>query len=278
MGRVFLGWSDGEWAAMKVIHPELADDPRFQRRFGRELEAVRRLDAAFTAPLLDAQADAARPWLATQYVPGIAREDAASPGQPLPAAATWRRATGVATALQGIHSAGIIHRDLKPSNVIVADDGPKVVDFGVAHAAGTSRLTVTGQPVSTPSYMAPEQVRTGQVGCVSDVFALGGLLVFAATGWPPFGAGSPAEELCRVVHETADLPGLEQTDPAVARTGRAVPAQGPRAAPGRRRGGRCRTGAGGRRGLAQYAAERHRSAHGTGREGGTGRAGRAVRQ
>ncbi|MGD3112704.1 protein kinase domain-containing protein [Streptomyces sp. YGL11-2] len=213
MGRVYLGWSDGRLTAVKVIRPELADSPQFRRRFGHELEAVRRLNTGSTARLIDAEADATRPWMATEYVPGIPLDDAVGPQGSLPRAAVWRLAFGAANALQAIHQAGIIHRDLKPSNVILASDGPKVIDFGVAHASDLSQVTVTGQHVGTPSYMAPEQATTGVVGAASDVFALGGLLMFAATGRPPFGGGSPTEVLYRVVHQPPDLTGLRDYDP-----------------------------------------------------------------
>ncbi len=212
MGRVYLGWADSRLAAVKVIRPELADSPQFRRRFAHELEAVSRLDADFTAPLVDAEADATRPWMATAYVPGLSLEDAVLGPGSLPAAAVWRLAAGAASALAAIHRTGIIHRDLKPSNVILALDGPKVIDFGVAHAADLSQLTVTGQHVGTPAYMAPEQAKAGVVGPASDVFALGGLLMFAATGRPPFGEGSPTEVLFRVVHEPPDLTGLQVYD------------------------------------------------------------------
>ncbi|MFK0288708.1 serine/threonine protein kinase [Streptomyces sp. NPDC090499] len=213
MGRVYLGWADGRYVAVKVIRPELATSAQFRRRFAHELAAVSRLDTAFTAALVDAEPDANRPWLATQYVPGVPLEDAVEADGPLQEAAVWRLAAGVATALQGIHDAGIIHRDLKPSNVILDPDGLKVIDFGVAHAADLSQLTVTGQHVGTPSYMAPEQARTGVTGPAADIFALGGLLTFAATGKPPFGEGTTTEVLFRVVHEPPDLSGLEETDP-----------------------------------------------------------------
>ncbi|MFF3906461.1 serine/threonine protein kinase [Streptomyces sp. NPDC001848] len=213
MGRVYLGWADGRYVAVKVIRPELAGSAQFRRRFAHELAAVSRLDTAFTAALVDAEPDANRPWLATQYVPGVPLDDAVETDGPLQEAAVWRLAAGVATALQGIHDAGIIHRDLKPSNVILDLDGPRLIDFGVAHAADLSQLTVTGQHVGTPSYMAPEQARTGVIGPAADIFALGGLLTFAATGRPPFGEGTTTEVLFRVVHEPPDLSGLEHTDP-----------------------------------------------------------------
>ncbi|MGY4928460.1 serine/threonine protein kinase [Streptomyces sp. 900105755] len=212
MGRVYLGWSGGRFVAVKVVRPELAGNEQFRRRFARELATLRRLDAAFTAALVDAEPDANRPWLATEYVPGVPLEDAVQADGPLPVTVAWRLAAGVATALGAIHGAGIVHRDLKPSNVILDLDGPKVIDFGVAHAADLSQLTVTGQHVGTPCYMAPEQAQTGVLGPPADIFALGGLLNFAVTGKPPFGEGAATEVLFRVVHEPPDLTELAETD------------------------------------------------------------------
>lgn len=212
MGRVYLAEADGRLIAVKVIRPELADDPRFRRRFSHELEAVSRLDLACTAPLVDAETDATRPWMATEYIPGLSLAEAVGEGVPLSVPAVRRLAAGVGTALAAIHRAGVIHRDLKPSNVILAVDGPKVIDFGVAHAADLSQLTVTGQHIGTPSYMAPEQARTGAVGPASDVFALGALLTFAATGRPPFGDGTTTEVLFRVVYEPPELSALADLD------------------------------------------------------------------
>lgn len=212
MGRVYLGWADGRFVAVKVVRPELAGNEQFRRRFARELTALSRLDAAFTSALVDAEPDANRPWLATEYVPGVPLEDAVRTDGPLPPTAAWRLAAGVATALGAIHTAGIVHRDLKPSNVILDLDGPKVIDFGVAHAADLSQVTVTGQHVGTPCYMAPEQARTGALGPPADIFALGGLLTFAVTGKPPFGEGTATEVLFRVVHEPPDLTDLADVD------------------------------------------------------------------
>ncbi|MCD9875384.1 serine/threonine protein kinase [Streptomyces guryensis] len=212
MGRVYLGWAGGRFVAVKVVRPELAGNEQFRRRFARELATLSRLDAEFTAALVDAEPDSNRPWLATEYVPGVPLEDAVQTDGPLPVTAAWRLAAGVATALGAIHGAGVVHRDLKPSNVILDLDGPKVIDFGVAYAADLSQLTVTGQHVGTPCYMAPEQARTGVLGPPADVFALGGLLTFAVTGKPPFGEGTTTEVLFRVVHEPPDLTELADVD------------------------------------------------------------------
>lgn len=212
MGRVYLGRADGRLAAVKVIRAELADSVRFRQRFRHELQAVSRLGGGFTAGLIEADQDARQPWMATEYVPGLSVKEAVDRHGVLPVPAVWRMVGGVADALAAIHDVGIVHRDLKPSNVILALDGPKVIDFGVARAADLSRLTMTGQQVGTPAYMAPEQAKTGAVGAASDVFALAGMVVFAATGRPPFGEGSPTEVLFRVVHEPPDLSGLRALD------------------------------------------------------------------
>jgi eukaryotic-like serine/threonine-protein kinase len=227
MGRVYLGRADEQYVAVKVIRSELADDQKFRLRFARELEAVSRLDAACTAPLIDAEAAATRPWMATAFVPGVSLDDAA----PLPGPAVLRLTAGIASALVGIHRAGLIHRDLKPSNVILALEGPKVIDFGVVHSADLSKLTMTGQHVGTPSYMAPEQAQTGSVSPAADIFALGGLITFAATGRPPFGAGNPAEVLYRVVSGEPDLSGLAAVDPELHRLAQRCLAKDPDARP-----------------------------------------------
>jgi serine/threonine protein kinase len=213
MGRVYLGSADERLVAVKVIRAEFADEPEFRTRFARELQAVSRIGGAFTAPLVDAQTEATRPWMATEYVPGLALDDAVTPGAPLPAEAVWRLAGGVAVALVAVHQAGLIHRDLKPGNVILALDGPRLIDFGIARSLDLSQLTMTGQAVGTPSYMAPEQAAAGQVSTASDVFAFGCLLAFAATGVPPFGTGSQMEVAYRIVHAEPDLDAVRQVDP-----------------------------------------------------------------
>ena len=210
MGQVFLGRDPGgQLAAVKVIHPELADDPGFRARFAREVAAARTVGGRFTAPLVDADPDGPQPWLATAYVDGPSLADAVATGGPLPADSVLALAAGLAGALVDIHAAGVVHRDLKPSNVLLAEDGPRVIDFGIASAADASTLTQSGLVMGSPGFMSPEQAEGHPAGPASDVFSLGAVLVFAATGAGPFGAGPGAALVYRVVHaepQTGHLP------------------------------------------------------------------------
>jgi protein kinase-like protein len=207
MGRVYLGLSPGgRAAAIKVIRSELAQDPEFRARFRREVAVARQVSGLYTAPVLDADADGPEPWLATAYVPGPSLADAVSQHGPLPAPSVLMLAAGLAEALSAIHSAGVVHRDLKPANVLLADDGPRVIDFGISRAAEGSSLTHTGLVVGSPGFMSPEQAEGGEVGPPSDIFSLGAVLAFAATGRGPFGSGSTPALVYRVVH---DLPQLD---------------------------------------------------------------------
>ena len=203
---MFLGESaDGQFAAVKVIKAELAADRDFRVRFRREAAAARSVSGRFTARLIDADVDGPEPWLATEYVDGPSLAEAVALDGPLPADSVLVLAAGLAEALAAIHAASLVHRDLKPENVLLADDGPRVIDFGIARADGASRLTSTGVVIGTFAFMSPEQARGRAVGPPSDVFSLGSVLVFAATGQGPFGAGADAELLYRVAHEMPDL-------------------------------------------------------------------------
>jgi eukaryotic-like serine/threonine-protein kinase len=201
MGRVFLGRSPGGRAvAIKVIRAALASDPAFQARFAREVVAARAVGGFYTAPVVDADTTGPHPWLAVAYVAGPSLLEAVTASGPLPPSAIRRLGLGLAEALQAIHAAGVVHRDLKPSNVLLAADGPRVIDFGIARAAESSSLTRTGTIMGSAGFMAPEQIIGGDVGPAADVFALGAVLTFAATGQGPFGEG-PTEALAyRVVH------------------------------------------------------------------------------
>ncbi|MFJ6049071.1 serine/threonine-protein kinase [Streptomyces sp. NPDC092307] len=206
MGRVYLSHTQGgRPVAIKVVRPELAEDPAFRRRFRREVEAARRVRGAYTAELIDADADATTPWLATLYVPGPSLAQAVARRGPLPVPAVLWLMAGVAEALQAIHGAGIVHRDLKPSNVLLAADGPRVIDFGISLASDTTAHTATGATIGTPQYMSPEQASAGEVTTAADVFALGQTAAFAALGEPLYGTGPSATVLYRIVHSEPDL-------------------------------------------------------------------------
>jgi len=201
MGQVYLGYSPaGRAVAVKICHPELAADPAFVTRFAREVAAARAVNGLYTAQVIAAGPDDNPPWLATSYVPGPALHDAVTGHGPLPEPAVWRLAAGLAEALLAVHARGLIHRDLKPGNVLLAADGPRVIDFGIARALDGTQLTTTGFTLGTPGYMAPEQVSGQPATPASDVFALGSVLCFAATGNAPFGDGAPSVVLYRVVH------------------------------------------------------------------------------
>ncbi|MFD7948109.1 serine/threonine-protein kinase [Streptomyces sp. NPDC059744] len=227
MGRVYLSHTQGgRPVAIKVVRPELADDPDFRRRFRREMEAARRVRGAYTAELIDGDADGAPPWLATLYVPGPSLADAVGRAGGLPVPAVLWLMAGVAEALQAIHGAGIVHRDLKPSNVLLASDGPRVIDFGISLATGVSSYTATGSTIGTPQFMAPEQASGGAVTAATDVFALGQIAAFAALGEPLYGDGPAVSVLYRIVHSEPDLSLLPtRLRPLIARCLAADPAE-----------------------------------------------------
>jgi hypothetical protein len=210
MGRVYLGRSAaGRLVAVKTIKVELAEEPDFRTRFGQEVAAARRVSGAFTAAVVAADPEADVPWLATAYVPAPSLSTLVRTCGPLPVPAVRWLAAGCAEALESIHGAGLVHRDLKPSNVLVSLDGPRVIDFGVARAAERIQLTVTRGAVGTPAYMAPEQARdTRQATMASDVFSLGGTMLFAATGHAPYQGETVMDVLVRLATEAPDLSGL----------------------------------------------------------------------
>jgi serine/threonine protein kinase len=209
MGRVYLGYSPaGRAVAVKVVHPELARDEEFLARFRNEVAAARMVSGMYTAPVVASGLTDDPPWLATVYVPGLPLDDVVGANGPLPEGAVWRLAAGLAEALQAVHASGLVHRDLKPSNVLLATDGPHVIDFGISRAMGGSHLTATGIVVGTPGYMSPEQAEGHEAGPPSDIFSLACLVAFAATGKQPFGSGSAASVLFRVVAGQPDLDGV----------------------------------------------------------------------
>jgi eukaryotic-like serine/threonine-protein kinase len=232
MGRVYLGLSPGGRAvAVKVIRADLAQDPEFRARFRREITVARKVSGMYTAPVIDADVDGPVPWLATAYVLGPSLADAVSEHGPLPAASVLALAKGLAEGLSAIHAAGVVHRDLKPANVLLAEDGPRVIDFGISRAVEASALTHTGLVVGSPGFMSPEQAEGREVGPSSDIFSLGAVLAFAATGQGPFGTGSTPALVYRVVHSAPNLDQLPpEVRPLVERCLAKDPAQRPAAA------------------------------------------------
>ena len=185
--------------AVKVIRPELAADPEFRTRFRNEVDAARRVNGLYTAPVADADVDGAVPWLATAYVAGPSLDAAVESYGPLPARSVLALAAGLAEGLGAVHAAGLVHRDLKPSNVLLAVDGPRVIDFGIARGTQNTVITLAGRVIGSPDYMSPEQAIGQDIGPPSDMFSLGGVLVFAATGLPPFYGGLTTMVLERIV-------------------------------------------------------------------------------
>jgi hypothetical protein len=201
MGRVYLGLSPaGRAVAVKVVHPDLASDAAFLRRFGQEVAAARAVSGIYTAPVVATGLDERPPWLATAFVPGPSLDQLVTEHGPLPEQALWPLLAGLVEALQAIHACGVVHRDLKPANVLLATDGPRVIDFGIARAVDGTSLTAAGVVFGTPGYMSPEQAEGRGAGPASDVFALGCVVTYAAAGMGPFGTGTAAAILYRVVH------------------------------------------------------------------------------
>ncbi|MEU2902632.1 PQQ-binding-like beta-propeller repeat protein [Streptomyces globisporus] len=210
MGLVYLARSaSGRRVAIKTVRTELAEDQLFRVRFTREVEAARAVSGFYTAAVVDADPRAAVPWLATAYVPAPSLEEIVNECGPMPTQAVRWLAAGIAEALQSIHGAGLVHRDMKPSNVLVVEDGPRVIDFGIASGVSNTRLTMTNVAVGTPAYMSPEQARDSRsVTGASDIFSLGSTLVFAATGHAPFHGANPVETVFMLLREGPDLEGL----------------------------------------------------------------------
>ncbi|MFB7617966.1 PQQ-binding-like beta-propeller repeat protein [Kitasatospora sp. NPDC056181] len=209
MGAVYLGRSAGGRAvAVKVVRPELAEDGSFRSRFRQEVAAARRVSGAFTAPLVDADTEAATPWMATAFVAGVPLQQAVARHGPLPEETVRTLAAGLAEALAEVHRAGLIHRDLKPGNVLLALDGPHVIDFGISRAADGTGLTTTGAVIGSAPYMSPEQALGEPLTPASDVFSLGSTVAYAALGSRLFGEGAGAAVLFRVVNTEPDLSGL----------------------------------------------------------------------
>lgn len=212
MGVVHLARStSGMKLAVKVVHGEFAKDPEFRGRFRQEIAAARRVSGAFTAPVVDADPDAERPWMATLFIPGPTLADEVKRNGSMSAGQLRRLMAGLAEALRDIHRVGVVHRDLKPSNVLLAEDGPKVIDFGISRPKDSELHTETGKLIGTPPFMAPEQFRRPrEVGPAADIFALGSVMVHASTGRGPFDSDSPYVVAYQVVHDEPDLTGVPE--------------------------------------------------------------------
>ncbi len=232
MGQVYLGRSaGGRPVAVKVVRAHLATDPEFRARFRREIAVARKVSGVHTSPVIDADVDGPMPWLATAYVEGPSLAEAVSQHGPLPPRSVLALAKGLAEGLSAIHAAGVVHRDLKPANVLLAEDGPRVIDFGISRAVEASALTHTGLVVGSPGFMSPEQAEGRLVGPPSDIFSLGAVLAFAATGQGPFGTGSTPALVYRVVYSPPNLNHLPaEVRPLVERCLAKDPAQRPTAA------------------------------------------------
>jgi serine/threonine protein kinase len=209
MGDVFLGRSaGGRSVAVKVIRADFAADPEFRTRFRQEVAAARRVNGLYTAPVADADVDGPMPWLATAYVPGPSLATAVERYGPLPAGSVLALAAGLAEGLAAIHAVGLVHRDLKPSNVLLAADGPRVIDFGIARFTQSTGITRVGVVVGSPEFMSPEQAMGRVIGPPSDVFSLGAVLAFAATGRTPFDGHEPTELFDQIAFNPPDLAGV----------------------------------------------------------------------
>jgi outer membrane protein assembly factor BamB len=211
MGQVYLGEdAAGALVALKVVHPGLAHDARFRSRFRREVEVSRRVTGRWVAAVVDADPDARAPWLATEYVPGPSLDAAVTAAGPLPEVTVRALAHGLAAALGAIHQAGVVHRDVKPSNVLLDADHPRLIDFGISRAIDGTRMTSTGVVIGTPAFMSPEQIAGAEAGAASDVFSLGSVLVYAATGRGPFGDLAPVVLMLRISQHDPDLTGVPE--------------------------------------------------------------------
>ncbi|MDC0769586.1 protein kinase domain-containing protein [Streptomyces sp. HD] len=212
MGVVYLGVSaSGRQVAVKLVRGRYAQEEEFRTRFRQEIAAARKVSGAFTAPVVDADPDAERPWMATLYVPGLSLAEAVEKNGPLSQRELRTLGLGLTEALRDIHRAGLVHRDLKPGNVLMTEDGPRVIDFGISRASDHQSLTMTGRIIGTPPFMSPEQLASPRdVTPASDVFSLGSLLVFAAVGTGPFDSDSPYMTGYQVMHEPPDLDGVPE--------------------------------------------------------------------
>ncbi|MEV4395322.1 serine/threonine-protein kinase [Nonomuraea sp. NPDC049607] len=209
MGQVFLGRSPGgRTVAVKIVRSDLAGDAGFRRRFADEVKAARKVGGFYTAPVVDADPEGNPPWLATAYIPGPTLHQAVADHGPLPMESVAVLGAGLAEGLDAIHAQNVVHRDLKPANVILTADGPRLIDFGIARALDATSHTRTATVLGTAAFMSPEQATVQTVGSAADVFSLGCVLAFAATGHSPFGEGPVHAVVYRVVHEEPNLSDL----------------------------------------------------------------------
>jgi serine/threonine protein kinase len=231
MGVVYLGAAeDGRPVAVKVLRPQLAEDREFRTRFGREVAALVRVEGVCTVRVIEADTTSARPFLVTEYVEGPSLYEYVQARGALPATMLYGLATGLAEALTAVHGAGIVHRDLKPSNVLLARTGPKVIDFGIAQAQDATALTRPGVTIGSIGFQAPEQITGGPAGPAIDIFAWGVTVVYAASGQPPFGTGTPESIMFRILNAVPDLISVPaEVRPLVARTLAKDPANRPSA-------------------------------------------------
>ncbi|WP_374985439.1 serine/threonine-protein kinase [Streptomyces fradiae] len=250
MGSVYLTRTRGRQpVALKMIRREYAEEPEFRRRFAREIHAARHVRGYHLVPVLDHDADGPQPWLATAYVPGLALDEALDAWGPLPVQTVLRLVAGVARGLEAVHAAGVVHRDLKPGNVMLAADGPWVIDFGIARAADSTRLTRSGGLVGTPQFMSPEQGTGGHITPASDVFSLGLIAAVAATGLHPYGPGGALTIATQIANTAERPPGpLRVPGPAAAAPGAHAHRGSRRPAGTRRTAGLVRAAHGGRSG------------------------------
>jgi serine/threonine protein kinase len=217
MGVVYRAVCGDEIAAVKVVRPGLLDDPQVAARFEREAEVLRSVQDSHISRFLDADITGTPAWLATEYIPGPNLRDAVAIWGPLTPVRWWELARGLAQALAVLEIHGIAHRDIKPANVIISDRGPVLIDFGIAHPEDATSLTATGIVTGSPAWLSPEQANLDSLTAASDVFSLGSLLTFAATGRPPFGQGATVAVLVNIQRNEPDLAGIDPTREALLR-------------------------------------------------------------